>query len=105
MKVYVVCWGSASQDDHGNSTAYTGVHGVYTTLEEAQKGLVECKDQIYNEIIFVEEDEEDEEMAQHLKDSTQVYGSVEEGFFEIDYESWDILAETYIKLEEKEVVG
>ena len=108
MKVYIVCWGNASQDDHGNSTAYTGVHGVYASLEEAQKALVECKDQIYNEIVFIEPDEEDPEIpeiAQRLKDSTQVYGSVEDGYFEIDYESWDILAETYIKLEEKEVIG
>ena len=40
-KLYIVCWGSAGQDDDGNSTAFCGVHGVYTDESAARKGLVE----------------------------------------------------------------
>jgi hypothetical protein len=102
MKVYIVGWATASQDDNGNCSAYGNVHGVYTNHIDAKKGLVELKDEFYNDI--VNNPDFDEEEAQYAKDHTQVYGSVEEGYFEIDYESWDVPNEIYVYLEEKEVI-
>ena len=100
--VYVVCWASASQDDNGNCSAYGNVHGIYTDPEKAKAGLVACKDEMYNEIVF--NPDYDEEAIQSAKDSTEVYGSVNDGYFEIDYESWDIPNEIRIELVEKEII-
>lgn len=100
--VYVVCWGSASIDDEGNSSAFSGVHGVYTTLEAAQDGLVECKDTFYDEIVNNEDFDAEESLQ--ARTSTNIYGSVEEGHFEIDYDSWDSRNETYISIEEKTII-
>lgn len=100
-KLYIVCWGSAGQDDNGNCTANCGVHGTYTLPAEAKKGLVECKDEFYNEIVYNCDFDEDE--IQRAKDSTEVYGSVADEYFEIDYESWDIKNEIRIELVIKEI--
>ncbi len=100
-KVYIVCWASASQDDEGNSSAYGNVHGVYRKLEDAEKGLLECKDQTYDEII--NDPDFDEEERKNYIESTEVYGSVKEGYFEIDYDSWDIRNEIRIEITEKEI--
>ena len=102
MKVYVVCWGSSSQDDKGNCTAYCNVHGVYASKDEAKKGLVECKDEMYDEIVN-NPDFDAEELAER-ESTTWVYGSVDNEYFEIDYESWDIPNEIRIQLVEKEIV-
>jgi hypothetical protein len=103
MKVYIVCWGNASQDDNGNCSANCNVHGVYTFLDDAKKGLVECKDEMYNEIVHNPDFDEDD--IQSAKDSTEVYGSVEDDYFEIDYESWDIKNEIRIELVVKEIAN
>lgn len=102
MKVYIVGWATASQDDNGNCSAFGNVHNVYTHYIDAKKGLVELKDEFYNEI--VNNPDFDEEEIETLKNSTQVYGSVEDGYFEIDYDSWDIRNEVRIYLEEKEII-
>ncbi len=94
-KLFVVCYGSASQDDHGNSHAYSDVHGVYASKESALKGLVECKDECYNEMVNDPEDYEER--------SIQVYGSEAEEYFEIDYDFCGTPCEIYIKIVEKEL--
>lgn len=103
MKVYIVCWGSASQDDNGNSCAYCNVHGVYSQLNDAKEGLVECAEEMYNEIVH--NPDYDEEEVEERESTTCVYGSAEAGYFEIDYESWDIPNEIRIELVEKEIRG
>ena len=100
-KVYIVCWGSAGQDDDGNSKAYCGVHGVYAFMDDAKKGLEECKNECYNEI--VDNPDFDEEDREEVKASTQVYGSVDDDYFEIDYELGGIPTEIYIKIDIKDI--
>ena len=100
-KVYIVCWGSAGQDDDGNSKAYCGVHGVYAFMDDAKKGLEECKNECCNEI--VDNPDFDEEDREEVKASTQVYGSVDDDYFEIDYELGGIPTEIYIKIEIKDI--
>ena len=102
MKVYVVGWATASQDDNGNCSAYGNVHGVYTNYIDAKKGLVELKDEFYNDIVHNEDFDAEDIIAAEA--STQVYGSVEDGYFEIDYASWDLPNEVRIYLEEKEII-
>lgn len=96
MKLYIVCWGHAGQDDDCNSKAYCGVHGVYTDKSSALKGLVECRDTHYDEII----QDEDPETLEYNKSHTRIYGSEVEEYFEIDYDFADVVNELYIKLEE-----
>ena len=100
-KVYVVCWSSAGQDDDGNSKAFAGVHGVYAFEDAAKNGLEACKDEIYHEI--VDNPDYDEEDREEVKASTQVYGSVNDDYFEIDYTLGDVPCEIYICLQIKEV--
>lgn len=101
MKVYVVCWACASQDDNGNCTANGGVHGVYTDPEKARVGLIECKEEMYNEIVY--NPDYDENDIKNMKDNVEVYGSSDQDYFEIDYESWDIPNEIRIEIVESEV--
>lgn len=101
-KVYIVCYGSASSDDDGNAKAYSNVHGVYAFHDDAKKGLEECKNECYDEIVNNPDyDAYDVEMA---KNSTRVYGSVNDDYFEIDYELGDMPCEIYIGLVEKEIM-
>ena len=101
-KVYVVCWSSAGQDDAGNSKAFAGVHGVYVFEDDAKKGLEECKNDIYREI--TENPDYDEEDMAEVMASTQVYGSVNDDYFEIDYTLGDVPCEIYITLQIKELI-
>lgn len=101
MKVYVVCWACASQDDSGNCSANGGVHGVYTDHEKARVGLIECKEEMYNEIVY--NPDYDENDIKNMKDNVEVYGSSDQDYFEIDYESWDIPNEIRIEIVESEV--
>ena len=96
-KLYIVHWGSAFSDDRGNAQAYCGVHGVYTSKADALKGLVECKDVTYDEVV----QNEDEETLQYAIDNTRVYGSEAEEYFEIDYDFGAGPCEIYIKISEQ----
>jgi hypothetical protein len=98
-KIYVVHWGSASSDDDGNAKAYAGVHGVYSTLTGAQLALEFCKNENYREI--VNNPDYDEEDREYAEANTHVYGSVEEGYFEIDYSIGDTPCELYITITEQ----
>lgn len=95
-KVYIVHWGSASSDDDGNAKAYCGIHGVYTTKAAAQKGLVECKDVTYDEVV----QNEDPETLEYAEQNTHVYGSEAEEYFEIDYDFGAGPCEIYITITE-----
>ena len=95
-KLYIVCWGSAGQDDDGNSTAFCGVHGVYTDKSAARNGLVACKDSFYDDVIQTD----DPVALEYTKSRTHVYGSEAEGYFEIDYDFADAPNELYIKIDE-----
>ncbi len=101
MKLYIVCWGSAGQDDDCNSKAFCGVHGVYKTKADALKGLVECKDVCYDEVV----QDEEPETLEYNKSRTKVYGSEAEEYFEIDYDFADVTNELYIKIEEVNMEG
>ena len=102
-KVYIVCWGAAGADDDGNAKAYSNVHGVYAFLDDAKKGLEECKNEYYDEI--VNNPDLDEEARDYEKVNTSVYGSVNDDYFEIDYFLGDTPCEIYITLVEKEIIG
>lgn len=95
-KLYIVHWGSASSDDDGNARAYTGIHGIYPSLTAAMKGLEECKDTIYDEVV----QDEDPECLEYAKQNTNVYGSVKESHFEIDYDLGVGPCEIYITISE-----
>ena len=82
MEVFTVIWSSGSCDDHGNAHSFAGVHGIYKSEASAKKGLEECMqdilDDIYNDL------DPDNEFPD-IRDEVQIYGSVEDGYFEIDY--------------------
>ena len=101
MKVFIICWACASQDDNGNCSAHGGVHGVYTDHGKARVGLIECKEEMYNEIVYNPDYDENE--IKKMKDNVEVYGSSDQDYFEIDYESWDIPNEIRIEIVESEV--
>ena len=99
-KLWVVCWGSGSCDDHGSAHAYSGVHGVYKTKEIGRQALAQCKDEIYDDIL---NDLDPDGEFPELKNEIQIYGSVSEGYFEIDYTLGTEPVEVYINLVEQEV--
>ena len=95
MEVLTVIWSTGSCDDHGNAHSYAGVHGIYNSEESAKRGLVECKDEIVRETLSSMCFDEDEDPSEH-RDRIQIYGSVEDSFFEIDYTLGDQSTEVYI---------
>lgn len=101
MKLFVVCWSNASLDDDGNSKAYGNVHGVYRTPEEAQTGLVACRDEFIDEILNNPDFNDFEKQC--AQKNLKVYGSVAEGYFELDNDVCDFIEETYIHIVETEV--
>ena len=83
-RMYIVCWGASSCDDHGNAHANVGVHGVYSTKAGALKALVECKDQLIDETKH--DIDPDGEFPNLLYDlDIEVCGSEAEEYFEISY--------------------
>lgn len=100
--VYVVCWGTATQDDVGNNAAYSGVYGVYCFPDDAKKGLEACKIEMINDIIHDDPDLTAKEREQ-IRNSIQMYGSAEDGFFEIDYALNDCSPQLYIHIVKKEL--
>jgi hypothetical protein len=97
MEVYAVVWGTGSCDDHGNAHAFSGVHGIYKTEASAKKALEENKNETLTEIMDSLCYDEDEDPAEHA-DEVQVYGSVEDGYFEIDYTLGTEPVEVYIQI-------
>lgn len=95
MEVLTVVWGSGSCDDHNNAHAFCGVHGIYKSEKSAQQGLEECKDEILRETLESLCFDEDEDPADHMNE-VQVYGSVTDGYFELDYTLGNEPAEIYI---------
>ena len=101
-KLYIVCWGSGSCDDHGNAHAYTGVYGLYKSKAQALRGLVACKDQTVSELKDdLDPDNEFPDLVENA--GIKVYGSEAEEYFEIDYTIGTEPCEVYIKIEEKEL--
>lgn len=104
-KLYIVCWSSASQDDRGNSTAHGGVHSAHLTPESAKKGLEECKQEFYNDIIYSRDPYG--EMQTHTEATTKIYGAITEDvsncYFEIDYNECGITNEIYMQIVETEI--
>ena len=98
MHVYTVVWGSGSCDDHNNAHAFCGVHGIFKSEASAQKALEECKNDIVAEAMSDLCFDEDENPDDH-KDEVQVYGSVKDGFFEVDYTIGNEPVEIYISIE------
>ena len=95
MEVLTVVWSTGSCDDHGNAHSYAGVHGIYNSEESAKRGLEECRDEILADIKNALNPEGDcheyEEEA-----NIQVYGSVDDSYFEIDYKLGIEPVEVYI---------
>lgn len=83
-RMYIVCWGAGSCDDHGNAHANVGVHGVYFTKAGALLGLCECKDQVIEETKHdLDPDGEFPDLLDDL--DIKVCGSEAEEYFEISY--------------------
>lgn len=95
MEVLTVVWSSGSCDDHGNAHSFAGVHGIYKSEESARKGLEECKDDIVQEAMSAMGFDESENPEDYRKE-IQVYGSVTDGYFEVDYTVGDEPVEIYI---------
>lgn len=98
-KLYIVHWGSAGADDDGNAKAYCGIHGVYRSKKDAIKGLVDCKDETYDEIVH--NPDYDDYDVEEAEKTTRVYGSEIEEYFEIDYVIGDTPCEIYIAISEQ----
>lgn len=96
-KVYAVCWGSGSVDDHDNAHAYSGIVGVYRNKEDALKAMEEY---VYETIIEIKNDlDPDGELPKYEKE-VQTYGSVKDEYFEIDYTIGTEPVEVYIGISE-----
>jgi hypothetical protein len=107
MKYYVISWGNAWLNNEGSAGCFSGTYGIYTDKHSAVQGLIECKDKFVKE--FIEEAIDDEnatpdeqqEALEYL--NLEVYGSIKDKYFEIDYSACDSRNEMYINLEEVSV--
>lgn len=81
QKLFIVCWGHASTDDDGNSVANCGVVGAYASRKRAEEAL-EADLEAFIESVVENYDGDD---VQIVRDGMQTYGSVKEGYFEVDY--------------------
>lgn len=95
MQVYAVVWSTGSCDDHGNAHSFNGLKGIYKTEAAAKKALVECKDETYQEALGDLAGDED---VSEFKDEVRVYGSENEGYFEVDYTLGTEPVEVYIQI-------
>ena len=96
-KIYVVCWGCGSTDDHGNAHANSGIVGVYRNKDDALKALETYKDETLEEVY---EDIDPDREYEDERDKVHVYGSVEHEYFEIDYILGTEPVEIYIGISE-----
>lgn len=96
--MFIVCWGAASCDAHGNAHANAGVHGVYPTLENAKRGLTAFK----NELVAETKKDLDPENELSFEDlDIQVCGSEAEEYYEIDYIIGTDPCEVHLKIVEQ----
>ena len=96
-KLYAVCWGCGSTDDHGNAHTNSGVVGVYRNKDDALKSLETYKDETLGEVLA--DLDPDGEFPEE-RDRVQVYGSMNEEYFEIDYTLGTEPVEIYIGISE-----
>ena len=97
MEVYAVVWGTGSCDDHGNAHAFSGVHGIYKSEASAKTMLEVCKNDILGDIN--NDLNPDGDFPEYEEEANiQVYGSVEDGYFEIDYTIGTEPVEVYIQI-------
>ena len=83
-KMFIVCWGAGSSDDHGRAHANVGIHGVYNTLASAKKALTECKDRMIEDTkLDIDPDGEFPDLLDTL--DIEVYGSEDEEYYKVDY--------------------
>jgi hypothetical protein len=93
VEVLTVVWSTGSCDDHGSAHSFAGVHGTYKSDESAKRGLEECKNEIYEDVL---NDLDPDNEFSDIRDEVKVYGSVEDGYFEIDYTIGTDPVEAYI---------
>ncbi len=96
MEVYAVIWSTGSCDDRGNAHSFSGIHGIYKSEASAKNALEVCKQDIYSDIINDLDPDGDNYPA--ARDEVTVYGSVESGYFEIDYTIGTEPVEIYIQI-------
>ena len=97
--LFVICWGHSSVNDEGNCVANCGVTGVYKTKEKAEAALKADLEAFKKGLV----DGFDSEDAQEVLESMQTYGSVKEGYFEVDYEWADNNSEYRVEIVEQKV--
>ena len=100
-KLYAVCWGSGSTDDHGNAHAYSGIVGVYRNKDDAKKALETYKDETLEDVY---EDIDSNREFPEERESVKVYGSVDDEYFEIDYILRTEPVELYIGISETQLI-
>ena len=102
-KLYAVCWGSGSTDDHGNAHVYSGIVRVYRNKEDAKKALEDYKNRTLEEVY---EDVDPDGEFPEKRDLVKVYGLVEDEYFEIDipYTLRTEPVEIYIGISETELI-
>jgi hypothetical protein len=93
MQVLTVVWSSGFCDDRGNAHSFANIHGIYKSEKSAQQGLEECKNEIYEDIL---NDLDPDNEFPDIRDEVKVYGSVTDGYFEIDYTLGTEPVEIYI---------
>ncbi len=99
--MWIITFGNASMDDHGNPVAHCGCIGIYTDKEKALTALVNEKDSCVADLkSSYEEEAETAEDLETLINSIHVYGSLQEEYFEIDFDFADGTAEYCLRLEE-----
>jgi hypothetical protein len=96
MQVFNVVWGHGIYTDEGTLSTYAGVHGTYLTEVDAKKGLGECKQEFLDEVM--NNPDLSEEDKESFRCNVQVYGSVNDDYFEIDYTNGDCPVEIYIQI-------
>ena len=96
MLVFNVVWGSGAYTEDDTVNTYAGVHGTYLTEADAKKGLEECKQEFLDEIL--ENPDMTDEDKESFRHNVQVYGSVNDDYFEIDYTNNGCPTEIYIQI-------
>jgi hypothetical protein len=99
-KLYIVCWGSGSVGDHDNAHAYSGVVGAYRNKDDAKQALENYKNETLEEVYEDLDPDRERPDIWGEPSEVQVYGSVDEEYFEIDYTLGTEPVELYIGISE-----